>query len=249
MNGRTVAVISDVHGNTPALHAVLAEIITRGIDCVFNLGDSLYGPLDPLGTYTTFMTAPLTIIHIMGNGDRILLPGDSGEPGSATVHYTREQLPFGYLDWLGTLPGVFCDADIFACHGSPDCDSSYLLEDMHISGAVLKSPAAVTAGLAGITQPVILCGHSHIPRVCAVPGGQLVVNPGSVGLPAYYDETPVPHRMESGSPHARFSILHKDGSRWQVEQLCVPYAWEPMAALAETQGRADWARAIASGRA
>ena len=63
-------------------------------------------------------------------------------------------------------------------------------------------------------RPLILCGHTHLPRVVALSSGQLVVNPGSVGLPAYADDAPVAHAMQTFSPHASYAILESGPSGW-----------------------------------
>ncbi|EOW6434492.1 metallophosphoesterase family protein [Cronobacter turicensis] len=58
-----------------------------------------------------------------------------------------------------------------------------------------------------VTYSLILCGHTHIPRSVEISSTCLIVNPGSVGLQAYDDEHPFFHKMEAGSPHARYAIL------------------------------------------
>jgi diadenosine tetraphosphatase ApaH/serine/threonine PP2A family protein phosphatase len=95
---------------------------------------------------------------------------------------------------------------------------------------------------------VILCGHTHIPHVVVIEDGPLIVNPGSVGLPAYDDTRPYPHKVETGSPHARYAMLTQADGAWQAELLCVDYDWEQAARDAEANGRPDWARALRTGR-
>ena len=58
---------------------------------------------------------------------------------------------------------------------------------------------------------LIACGHTHVPRVMRSATGAWVVNPGSVGRPAYDDTHPLYHRVEMGSPDARYAIV---ASRW-----------------------------------
>ena len=70
---------------------------------------------------------------------------------------------------------------------------------------------------AGIDFPVILCGHTHIPRAVRLADGRLIVNPGSVGCPGYDDDEPVSHKVETGSPDACYAILSKVGGRWDVD--------------------------------
>ena len=65
-----IAIISDVHGNSHALQAVLKDLERRKVEMIINLGDSVYGPLDPLGTIEILMKNEM--VHIKGNCDRML---------------------------------------------------------------------------------------------------------------------------------------------------------------------------------
>jgi len=103
--------------------------------------------------------------------------------------------------------------------------------------------------LEGWPQQVILCGHDHLPRTLRLPGGRLIVNPGSVGLPAYSDDKPFPHVMESGSPHARYAIMTKAPAGWEVEPVAIPYDWTAAADRARSNGREDWAKWLLTGKA
>jgi hypothetical protein len=96
---------------------------------------------------------------------------------------------------------------------------------------------------------MVLCGHSHISRVVQLPGGRTIVNPGSVGLQAYTDDQPLPHKMETGSPHARYAVITEGAGGWTVEQVAVPYPWEKAARAARRRGRNDWAAWLETGRA
>jgi hypothetical protein len=80
--------------------------------------------------------------------------------------------------------------------------------------------------------------------------GRLVVNPGSVGLPAYTAETPHPHAMEAGTPHARWALLERPRSgAWRVELRATPYDVAAAATVAREHDRPDWAGWIETGRA
>lgn len=65
-NENAIAVISDIHSNVYALEAVLRDIDLRGIKTIVNLGDTLFGPIDPMKTAEILMNRP-NLIHIMGN--------------------------------------------------------------------------------------------------------------------------------------------------------------------------------------
>ncbi len=90
-------------------------------------------------------------------------------------------------------------------------------------------------------------GHDHLPALLRLPDGRLLVNPGSVGLPAYRDDLPFPHAMEAGSPHARYAIVVPSPAGWAVEHVAVAYDWQSAMATAAKNGRPDWAIALGSG--
>ncbi len=80
------------------------------------------------------------------------------------------------------------------------------------------SAAEVAERLGAVSAPLVLCGHTHMPRL-ARSGATLVVNPGSVGLPAFDDTNPYPHRMETGSPHARWALVERSAAGWQARLI------------------------------
>lgn len=246
-----LAVIADIHGNRWALEAVLQNIDRRGIQQIVNLGDHLTGPLDPAGTADLLMRRDM--VNVCGNDDRELF--SPWEELTSAQQYTLQQLTPAHLDWLRTLPEtVVVVNDVFACHGDL-FGTPYLLEQVKTSGVRLRTTGEIEASVADIPQPVILCGHSHLPHtVYLTPRVKLIVNPGSVGLPAYTMpanpwEDPIPYEMESGSPHARYALLSKTESGWQVEHVQVPYDWEYAAEAARRNQRSDWARWLTTGRA
>ena len=100
----------------------------------------------------------------------------------------------------------------------------------------------------GAQAPLVLCGHTHVPRAMQLDDGRLIVNPGSVGLQAYDDDMPYPHRVENGTPHARYALLEKSAAGWAVELLAVPYDWREAARLAARNGWAGWEIALRTGR-
>jgi predicted phosphodiesterase len=238
----SLAVIADIHGNRWALEAVLQDIDRRGIQQIVNLGDHLTGPLDPAGTADLLIAR--TMVNVCGNDDReLFLPQ---EKRSLSQNYTCTQLTPAHFAWLHSLPDTTIVADeLFVCHGDL-FDAPYLLEEVTPSGVFLRSTSAMATSVAEIAQPVIFSGHSHIPRTVSLPQGKLLINPGSVGMPAYSMET---YSMESGSPHARYALLYQNQHGWQVEHIQVPYAWEQAAQVARGNQRADWAQWLTTGRA
>jgi putative phosphoesterase len=244
-----LAILADIHANVWALDAVLAHAKSRGIDRFVNLGDSLYGPLKPHATYERLMQESV-LITIQGNQDRLIYEASEREVNSIrTLAYVIRDLGDEPIRWLSELPrtAVF-EEDIFLCHGTPGSDSNYLLEDVMEGLPEVRSEGAIRELLQGVRQPVVLCGHTHIPRVVELSHGQVIVNPGSVGVPAYDDVDPVRYRMQTFSPHACYAILEKNAAGWNVSLERVAYNYLAAAEFARMMGRDDWAQGIATGR-
>lgn len=240
-----IAIVSDIHGNLPALEKVIADMEARQVEQVFNLGDLVSGPLYPQETLQ--LLRKQNWIHIRGNHDRQLVDQDPQEHGLSD-QYAYKHLSHADLDWLNTLPAhLLLQDQFFLFHGTPSSDSTYLLETVEHGSARLASPTEVAQRLGNASAAIMLCGHTHIPRVIETPQQTLIVNPGSVGLPAYDDETPEYHVMETGSAHARYAILEYKKNRWQAELIAVPYEHQLAAEQARKNGRPDWAYAIQNG--
>jgi len=251
-----LAVVSDIHGNLPALEAVLEDIAHAAADLTVNLGDIVSGPLWVGETAARLMALALPTLR--GNHERQLLTLPR-ERMNASDAFAAQQLSAAQRDWLAALPATRTlgagDEAVFCCHGTPDSDLRYFLETVTGGEAGPASPgvraatpqeAAERAG--AVEQRLILCGHTHMPRALQLPDGRLIVNPGSVGLPAYDDEHPQVHLIETGTPHARYALLTRRPAGWQVELRAVPYDWESAARRAEAHDRPDWADALRSGR-
>ena len=241
MTGERIAVLADIHGNIWALDAVLAEIDRQGITSIVDLGDSTWGPFAPAETAARLLARQIP--SIAGNCDRLMLD-PTAEVGPSLQH-ARAELTEEHLAWVRSLPPTRVVGDLFLCHGTPADDDIYLLETPTPNGSVLRVASEIAAELAGIAQPVVLCGHSHIPRVVRLTSGHLVVNPGSVGMQGYDMDSYI---MESGSPHARYAVLTRRDVGWDVALHAVAYDWEAAAQAAERNGQSDRARIERTGR-
>lgn len=241
------AAIADMHGNSDAVEAVLADIDALGIVDIVNLGDVASGPLDPRRTIDLLMARD--IVTVRGNHDRFLtdLTPEAMGPWERGV---LEQLETNHVAWLRALPmtQVFRDS-VFLCHATPQHDETYWLETVHPDGTVALAPLSWIEKFAeGITQSLILCGHSHLPRAVRLSDGRMIVNPGSAGCPGYRDPSPpVAHVVETGTPDACYAILDDSAGRWQVTFRHVPYDSTRMIALARAKGREAWVSALESG--
>lgn len=254
MNGFAArwAVLSDIHGNLPALEAVLAVIQAEGIEQVVQLGDALSGPLWPAETADRLIA--LGWPAIAGNHERQLLT-QPRERMSATDAHAASRLGDSHWGWLRSLPPTrWLTADIFCCHGTPMDDLSYFLDTVTPDFGRDGSPGVrrATAGelaerLGAVRAPVVLCGHTHLPGLASV-AGCLLANPGSVGLPAFDDERPHRHHAETGSPLARWAVVECGAQGFGVALRATPYDHEAAARQAEANGRGDWADALRTGR-
>lgn len=243
---KPIAVIADIHGNSDALVAVLADIDANDVETILNLGDHLSGPLAAAETADVLLSRDM--VSILGNHDRYLMEQSRADMGPSD-QVAFDQLSDKHLAWLRDLPATQSVSDqIFMCHGTPDCDSTYWLEDVLPTGEVVfRDRQGIENYGAGVSFPLILCAHTHTARAVRLRDNRLIVNPGSVGLPAYDDTAPVYHVMQSGAPEARYALVQQVDGGWQVSFRSVPYDTSRMAALAKQAGREDWANAVSSG--
>ena len=239
-----IAAISDIHGNLSALDAVLSDIARRDVDVTVNLGDILSGPLQPQQTAERLM--PLDLPTISGNHERQVLTLHPDKMG-ASDRYAAEHVGDAQRRWLSSLPGtLWLDDDVFLCHATPASDVDCYLEDFSGTELLPATLASIEERTLGCEAPLIFCGHSHIPKMIQIRTGQLIVNPGSVGIQAYDGNHPVV-RVQMGTPHARYAIAERTSHGWTVELIGVSYDWESAACAAEKHGRPEWANALRTG--
>ena len=236
-----IAVLSDIHGNLPALQAVVLDAEAQGCRDFINLGDLLSGPLWPAETADWLMTRSWRTIA--GNHERQLLTLARDRMGPSDS-FADAILTDAHRAWLASLPATGSLGAIFLCHGSPASDIEHLLETIEPAGLRPATDPEVGHRLGDRPEVLTLCGHSHLPGLRQLPDGRSVANPGSVGLQAFDDDRPYPYRVEVGDPRARYAIV--EGG--EVTFHRVDYDQRAAAAKAQHEGRADWAQALATGR-
>ena len=241
---KRIAVLSDIHGNIAALEAVVNDMKQKRVDQVINLGDHISGPLWPKETMKYLMQQ--NWINILGNHDRNLI---SMNP---KLHGLSDQFAFQFLGedditWLKSLDSKIMFEGLLLFHGTPLKDDVYLLETVENGIARLATQAEIEKRLGEVKSNGMLCGHSHIQRVVETPGDILIVNPGSVGLPAYDDVLPEYHVMEAGSPHARYSIIEYQTKIQSINIIAISYDFKSAVKQAIKNNRPDWAKGLESG--
>lgn len=244
-----IAVITDIHGNLAALEAVLDDIAGRGAAVTICLGDCASGMMWPGETVALLMARDIPTVR--GNHDRWVAEHAPAHQHKQDAVAFAETTP-AQRDWLLALPERILPAPgVLACHGTPGSDTQNLLEEPQ-GGRLVPSPLEVIRarlGEEGMAARVVLCGHSHQAGVVRVPGGPLVVNPGSLGLPGFrVTRGEQPHVSEARSPHARYAMLTLDEAGGdKVDLLAVPYDWEAAARKAESRDAPAWAGVLRTG--
>jgi len=167
-----VAAISDIHGNLPALEAVLADIEREGIEEIVVAGDTVSGPW-PLEVFERVLALDALIVR--GNADRLVVEGGEGNLGAWSADRLGDRLEV-VARWPLTIElEVEGLGRVLACHATPESDEVVYTR--------VTPDEEMSALFAGVDADVIVCGHTHIQYDRQLPGGLRIVNPGSVGLP------------------------------------------------------------------
>jgi predicted phosphodiesterase len=181
-----IATLCDIHGNLPALDAVLAEVDLLDVDAIVVGGDVVPGPfmaetvdrLRGLGDRARF---------VMGNGDREIVEAfdagrDVGEAEAGFQRFTAwcaSRIDRSHRDFLaGFEPVVSLEADdigpVLFCHGSPRRDNEIITQ--------VTPPERLEPMLERVAEPTVVCGHTHHQFALGL-DGRTVLNAGSVGMP------------------------------------------------------------------
>lgn len=180
-----IAALYDIHGNLPALEAVLQDVRRAGVDLVVVGGDVLPGPM-PRETLACLIALDIPARFIRGNGDREVLARMQGADDSALpeqalvpVRWTAAQLDAGHERVLAAWPATLRLADpergeVLFCHATPRSDTEIFTR--------LTSEDRLLPLFEGVEVPLVVCGHTHM-QFDRMVGGVRVVNAGSVGMP------------------------------------------------------------------
>jgi predicted phosphodiesterase len=217
-----VALLYDVHGNLPALEAVLADAAGAGAERYALGGDyALFGAW-PAETLARLEQLPQAT-WIRGNGERWTAAPDDAPADDVVrgaIAACARDLGRDAVARLASLPEQHVDGATRYCHGSPVSDVRSFL------------PAAADSDedlLGEATEPRLVFGHTHLPFARRGPRGTELVNPGSVGMPFDAD------------PRAAYALIASDGS---VEHRRVAYDRAPV--IEQLRGRGEqWAEVVA----
>jgi predicted phosphodiesterase len=181
-----VAVLADIHGNLPALDAVLRDVAATGVDAVVLDGDIADGPM-PGPTLDRLAELGDRVIWVRGNSDRSLVEAFDGtfQPSGLATNASAEYYAWcaarispAHRDLLAGLPLIVSlDIDglgaVAFCHGTARDDNEFILVDSPVEH--------YQAAFAELAEPTVVVGHTHMP-FDRLAGGRRMINPGSVGL-------------------------------------------------------------------
>jgi putative phosphoesterase len=205
-----VAALYDIHGNLPALEAVLEEMRQADVDHVVVGGDVLPGPM-PRETITALRNLDIPVQFIQGNGERVVLaqragtmPSEVPEPFRESIRWVAQQLHPEDERLLATWPKTLrleigALGEVFFCHATPRNDTEIFTR--------LTPEDRLRPIFDGLNVPLVICGHTHV-QFDRMIGHVRVVNAGSVGMPV----------QDAG---AYWLLLGSD-----VELRCTPYDLE-----------------------
>lgn len=219
-----IGVISDLHANFEALKVATNWLHQYGVDHIICLGDIIGYNANPIEV--TYLTWNRCAFSLKGNHERYVLGEEAKgvkEEKLEVIHWTREQLPGQYIEWLKTLPDYHLhEGSILLAHGSPRDPDEYIFKKETIQ-LCLEHMDAVYPGI-----KLCFFGHSHLPMMLAkgkvearFPETRTIeldrattylINPGSIGQP------------RDGVAKTSFGVL--DTKRWRFTWVRLDYDFE-----------------------
>jgi putative phosphoesterase len=186
MRQMKIVALYDIHGNLPALDAVLKEVEQEHPDLILVGGDIVLGPM-PRATLERLLALGENMHIIRGNCEREVVAAFDGllsHPGmseevSENMRWTAQHLERSQRDFLAQLPeqalfSVDGLGEVLFCHGSPRSDEEII--------TAATPEERLHPMLVGVRQRVVICGHTHMQFDRSVDGIR-IVNAGSVGMP------------------------------------------------------------------
>ena len=167
-----VAALYDIHGNLPALEAVLTEVDREGVDAIVCGGDVLWGPM-PAECLDVLLERDA--LFIRGNADRDVVAGDDEIDRYCSARLGEAQKAL-VADWPLTVElELLGSGRVLFCHATPRSDDEIVTRN--------TPDEAVAEVLAGVEADLVVCGHTHVQFDRHPSGSPRLVNAGSVGMP------------------------------------------------------------------
>jgi putative phosphoesterase len=246
-----VAALYDIHGNLPALEAVLEEVERERPDTIVFGGDMVSGPL-PRQTLEAILALGDRAVFVLGNADRWFLDVYEGqqevEPDDV---WLIEELDASRREFFAALPRrVVLDVEgigaVLFCHGSPRSEDEIITR--------ITPGERIGPMLEDVEQRVVVCGHTHV-QFDRIVAGARVVNAGSVGMP-YEDVPGARWAMLGPDVGLRRTVYDREraaerlrASRWgRTEEFIQKYLFAPPSAAQASEHFESTAAAAAGSR-
>jgi predicted phosphodiesterase len=220
-----VAALYDIHGNLPALEAVVVEVRDAGVDEVIVGGDVLPGPM-PVETLDLLAALEVPVRYLRGNGDRETLAAVDGlelvtVPAAyqPPVRWGAAELRTEQIAWIRTwpvsltfvLPGI---GPVLFCHATPRSDTEIFTR--------VTPEARIAVAFGEVRASLVVCGHTHM-QFNRLIAGVRVVNAGSVGMPfgeagAYW------LLLDGDGPHFRRTPFDLEAAAMRIRATAYPGA-------------------------
>lgn len=238
----------DIHGNLPALEAVLEDVERDGVDLVVVGGDVASGPM-PSETLDRLLELGSRVHFVRGNCERdlvdayeswaagVLPPAGTVAPADDMNVWAASRLSARHRDTLATFPTsvtftVDGLGDVMFCHATPRSDNEII--------TMASSDSDLGRALDAATASVIVAGHTHV-QMDRVVNGKRFINAGSVGMP--YEDAPgaywvllgpdVSLRRTSYDYEAAIALMRRTGYP-DVEEMFKECLLEPIGSAAAT---------------
>jgi putative phosphoesterase len=218
-----VAALSDIHGNLPALEAVLVDVDREHVDAVVVAGDTISGPW-PDGVFD--LLTDVGALVVSGNVDRLALSGGEhaiGDWSAERLGARRARVASWPLTVELSVEGL---GRVLVCHATPTSDETLYTR---------VTPDEDLVGLfTTVDADVVVCGHTHVQYDRTLSNGLRIVNPGSVGMPyegehgAFWAHLgpDVELRRTEYDLEAAVAAIRATGAP-DVEHQLIPYLLEP----------------------
>jgi len=170
-----VAALADIHGNLPALEAVLAELERDGVEKIVVVGDTISGPW-PAEVFDALASRKAE--HVRGNADREVLERSDafGPLAGWSADRVRDRRLTQAREWPLAIERRVEDLGaVLFCHSTPSSDDPIYTR--------ITPDAELVALFEDVAADVVVCGHTHVQYDRTLSSGLRVVNPGSIGLP------------------------------------------------------------------
>lgn len=219
-----IAALYDIHGNLPALEAVLDEVRASAVDLVIVGGDVLPGamPHESLAVLQAFAAGGVQLRAIRGNGERAVLEAARGVDAPEVppafheaMRWNAAQLTEGDAAWIASWPATLVVEHptlgrITFCHATPRSDTELFTR---------RTPEVRIAPAFDGVEGIVVCGHTHMPFDRTI-AGRRVVNAGSVGMP--FGQTGADWLLIGDTIEFRHTAYDLDGAAARIRATAYP---------------------------